>query len=443
MPRKRSLLRILIALPLLLVAMIALFWCYAHVDRNGSVARYFQAEQYWVDHWPWETGKRTLEQATPRLVRMGFLAPAVIQVQPGVKLLLDPRDLVSVNILRGGDWQPEVWDALKARLPEGAVLLDVGAHIGYFSMIGARQVGPTGRVVSFEPNPETLLTLRENVRVNELANVTVAPIACTDKEQTLTLFASPAMNSGASSLAKDNADITFEQAPKEYSVRGRPIDDVVRELNLQRVDAIKMDIEGAEVIALHGASETLRRFHPKIVIEVVARQLENMKTTPDALFSLLRDLGYNTGKPLNAGDTDWAWSMEPLESLASSLKMDTTAAEGQLTKGFHAADDSHKRWTKGVFAATLKNPAAHGKAARLKFAFTVTPETIEKLHDVTVTAKVGSLALAPLRITSAGDQVYEREVTIAGAGAVVEFTVDHVLPGERGVIATSISLESK
>ena len=292
-----------------LVMAIVLLWGYAHLDRPRSVLAYFRMEQYWVDHWPWETGKRTIEQAAPAMVRMGFLAPAVVDAGPGMKLLLDPRDLVSVNILRGGDWQPEVWDALATNLPEGGVLLDVGAHIGFFSMKGALKVGKSGRVVAFEPNPETLKTLRENVRVNDFQNVVVVPVACTDREQTLTLFASPIMNSGASSLARDNADITFEQAPHEYTVRGRPIDDVVRELKLTRVDAIKMDIEGAEVIALRGAMETLKRFHPKIVVEVVEKQLAAMNTSKDELFSLLKEAGYNHGRPLNADGSDWEWTM--------------------------------------------------------------------------------------------------------------------------------------
>jgi len=299
--------RILKILSVPLVAVLLLFG-YAHLDRSGSVRTYFNLEQYWVDHWPWETGKRSVEQLAPTLIQYGFLAPAVVQAEPGIKMLLDPRDLVSVNILRGGDWQPEVWDALATNLKEGSVLLDVGAHIGYFSMKGALKVGTTGRVVSFEPNPDTLKTLRENVRVNDFQNVTIAPIACADKDQMLTLFASPIMNSGASSLAKGNADITYKEAPREYSVRGRPIDDVVRELNLTRVDAIKMDIEGAEVIALHGALETLKKYHPKIVVEVVESQLTNMGTSKAALFQLLHDAGYNTGKPLNAGETDWEWT---------------------------------------------------------------------------------------------------------------------------------------
>ena len=432
---------------------IVLLFGYAHVDRPRSMLGYFRIEQYWVDHWPWERGKRTIEKAAPAMIRMGFLAPTVVDAGPGLKLLLDPRDLVSVNILRGGDWQPEVWDALAANLPEGGVLLDVGAHIGFFSMKGALKVGKSGRVVAFEPNPETLKTLRENVRVNDFQNVVVVPVACTDREQTLTLFASPIMNSGASSLARDNADITVEQAPHEYAVRGRPIDDVVRELKLTRVDAIKMDIEGAETIALRGAMETLKRFHPKIVVEVVANQLAAMNSNPDELFSVLKAAGYNHGKPLNAGESDWEWTMQDPSLLESALQIGASSAAGQLTWGFHAAGENRMRWTSGKFAVTLKSPSdASRKGGVLKFGFTIPQESIDRLHAITLSARIAGSKLAPETFTTAGEHVYRREVpasALVNAAVEVDFSLDRVLPPskqtpfETGVMARSVALESK
>ena len=113
----------------------------------------------------------------------------------------------------------------------------------------------------------------------------VEPIACTDREQMLTLYAAPSMNTGDLSLARRNADLTYKEASRPYQVRGRPIDDVVRELNLTRVDAMKVDVEGAEVYVLRGTVKTLKRFHPKVVIEIVAQQLAGMNTTPEELIA--------------------------------------------------------------------------------------------------------------------------------------------------------------
>ena len=149
-----------------------------------------------------------------------MLAPARVEIEPGVSFMLDPRDLVPLTILRTGVWQPEIWDSISPSLSEGGVFLDVGAHIGYFSMKATRRVGKTGRVVAFEPNPETLKMLRDNVSANHAENVVVEPIACTDREQMLTLFAAPSFNTGATSLGRPNADFSPEGPPKEYPSEG-------------------------------------------------------------------------------------------------------------------------------------------------------------------------------------------------------------------------------
>jgi FkbM family methyltransferase len=292
---------------------VFLLLVFAHTNRPATVRAYFWAEQNLIEHWPPRWGKSAVEQvATHKLVgslcRIGILGPARIQVEPGMSFLLDPRDLIAVSILRGGEWQSEIWEAISPVLSEGAVFLDVGAHIGYFSMKASARVGKTGHIVAFEPNPETLKLLRENVTANKTGNVTVEPIACTDREQTLTLWTSASFNTGMSSLARENADISYEEPPRPYTVRGRPIDDVVRELNLTKVNAIKVDVEGAELEVLRGAMKTLKRFHPKLVVEVDSRQLANFKTTPEDLVSVITGAGYKHGRPLNSGGTDWEWT---------------------------------------------------------------------------------------------------------------------------------------
>jgi hypothetical protein len=69
---------------------------------------------------------------------------------------------------------------------------------------------------------------------------------------------------------------------------------------------MKIDVEGAEVSVLRGAAATLHRFHPKVVIEVVAQQLASFQTTPEELASVFREAGYHRSKPV--GLTDWEWT---------------------------------------------------------------------------------------------------------------------------------------
>ena len=287
-----------------------------------------------------------------------------------MSFLLDPRDMVPLMILRSGSWQPEIWESLSPVLGEGSVFLDVGAHIGYFSMKAAVKVGKTGHVLAFEPNPETLKLLRENVAANHAENVIVEPIACTDREQTLTLYAAPVQNTGASSLSRSNADISGDQAPRAYSVRGRPIDDVVRELNLSRVDAIKIDVEGAEVYVLRGAADTLRRFHPRVVVEIVREQLANMQSTPEELAAVMKTAGYNRTKPLNPRQTDWEWTVQNPSEMSSIVRVADTSSDAQLIRGFYPLEHGAWRWTAGNFTVALKVPAgADQNGARLDSEF--------------------------------------------------------------------------
>ena len=124
-----------------------------------------------------------------------------------------------------------------------------------------------------------------NTRNTGLANAFVAVQAGVS-----TLDSSLGGNAGSSSLSQANAgSLTLS-----YTVDGRPIDDVVRELGLSRVDVVKADVEGAELQVVRGAAETLRRFHPRLILEVVPRQLANMGATVDELEAFVESLGYTS-----------------------------------------------------------------------------------------------------------------------------------------------------
>ena len=400
---------------------------------------FFRMERKW----------NSLENWEPFLRRAGVLHPVRVQVERGFNLLLDPRDLVPLTILRTKEWQPEVWNAVAPALSEGSVFFDVGAHIGYFSMKAAVQVGKTGRVVAFEPNPEIVQLLRDNVAANHFQNVVVEPIACTDHDQMLSLYAAPVINTGASSLARQNAEISADQGPRPYSVRGRPIDDVVRELGLTRVDAMKIDVEGAEVAVLRGAANTLQRFHPKLAVEVVPRQLASFHTTPDDLRAVLRDAGYNLSRPLNTEETDWEWSRQPM---ASTIQIANRLTDGQLIRGFYSDQQNGWRWTAGKFTVVLKPPAgAPEKGAWLVLDFVIPDAAFDKMKGVTISAASGGATMTPASFATAGKHTYRATVPASVLGkesAQVDFSLDRVLSAseygrELGLIVTSVGLEPK
>lgn len=451
MPHRTSFIRRITIAVSAVLGITGLALIFAHANRSQTVRAYFGLEGMWIEHWPFERGRREIQKLVPVMCRIGVLGPVRMEVEPGVSFLLDPRDLVPVTILRTGKWQPEVWDSLSPALSEGGVLLDVGAHIGYFSMKAALKVGKSGRVLAFEPNPETLKLLRDNVTANHAQNVIVEPIACTDHEQMLTLYAAPAINTGASSLARQNAQISADEAPRPYLVPGRPIDDVVRELNLTRVDAIKVDVEGAEVYVLRGAVNTLKRFHPKLVVEMMPAQLAQLHTTPDDLIAVIRGAGYNLRKPLNPEKSDWEWTAQ--RNLATTVRMADISAFSQLIDGFYELEQDAWRWTGRRFSVALRTPpGATEKGAWLILNFYVPDQAFHKLKSITLSATVGGATIAPETFATPGTHEYRRAVPPSALNREVvdaQFSVDKIMPLSRmdrrelGVVATSVGLESK
>jgi FkbM family methyltransferase len=416
-----------------------------YADAPLTLKTYFRLESVWAEHWPVTSEQGLFEALEPGLRKARFLRPARVEVEPGVSFFLDPRDLIPVTILRTGQWQPEIWDSLRPSLPAGGVFLDVGAHIGYFSIKAAPRIGPTGHVVSFEPNPETVALLRDNVEANRASNVTIEPIACTDREQTLTLYATSIANTGASSLARDNAKI-WGGAPRAYQVRARPIDDVIRELNLSRVDAVKVDVEGAEVSVLRGAIGTLKRFHPKLVVEVSRRQLASFQTTPEELAALIKSAGYNYARSLNANEEDWEWTVANAHDFASTISVADPSVARQFIRGILSGEGA-ARWTEPTFAVALQTPpGANVHGAWLSLKLYVAEPSIKALKAITLSAKAGDAVLQPETFTRDGVYEYRRQLPSSALSndiLQVDFSVDKFLTVESdnlGIMIMTASL---
>ena len=266
------------------------------VSPEVRTRAYFAVERQWEMHWPFSTGRhapRLLQAAAEPMVQIWY------QVEPHIKMRLDPTDLVASMILESGEYEPVSVGMVSEHLGAGATFIDVGADIGYYSLKAAPLVGPTGHVIAVEPNPEALGRLQVNLAASGAGVVAVAPVACSDTEGTLQLYVAPDANAGETSLSKANAS-QVGAVTRTYQVRARPLDDIVRESGVTRVDAIKVDVEGAEYLVLKGAEQTLDRFHPMLLIEMVEEQLRAMGTSSKQVRELLKAHGYRAGRRDNA-----------------------------------------------------------------------------------------------------------------------------------------------
>jgi FkbM family methyltransferase len=250
---------------------------------------YFLFFRVWYAHCPFAAGK-----LWPNHWARFFepFVPVWAQIEPGVTMWLDPYDLVSGSILASGEWEPKTWQALQPHVPAGGTFVDVGAHIGWYSLKAAKLVGPRGRVIAVEPDHETLRTLRDNIRASGAsAIIVVAPVACSDSEGTLNFYAAPRANTGLSSLSLKNAS-QLGGIAGSYQVRARRLDDIVKEAGVTRVDAVKIDVEGAEFLVLKGAAETLDHYRPVVAVELMDEGLQAMGSSVEEVMAFMRAHGY-------------------------------------------------------------------------------------------------------------------------------------------------------
>ncbi|MBU4459814.1 MAG: FkbM family methyltransferase [Verrucomicrobia bacterium] len=195
-------------------------------------------------------------------------------------------DGTEVRSVREFDPAPLADDFAAGAPGAGAVAMDVGGNIGAVASWLARRVGPSGRVVVFEPDAANLVTLRRNLVLNGVANVDVVEKGAWESAGVLEFHA------GGNYTSSFRETDYVQKRPDLYQAVCLPvttIDIEVARLGLARLDLIKMDIEGSEGPALRGARETLRRFRPAVVVETHTVQ---GRPTLDEVQSILREAGY-------------------------------------------------------------------------------------------------------------------------------------------------------
>jgi FkbM family methyltransferase len=165
----------------------------------------------------------------------------------------------------------------------GEVLVDIGAHIGKYTLTTAKVVGNEGMVVAIEPHPVNYQTLQRNIGLNKLENAMALNLAAWNTDCELKLFTGDV--AGHHSV-KVNRRIGWVE------VKARVTDHVLKELRLDRVDWIKIDVEGAESEVLCGLEETISKYKPKIITEVFYENVHARTQNVDEMKKFMKKHGY-------------------------------------------------------------------------------------------------------------------------------------------------------
>jgi FkbM family methyltransferase len=186
----------------------------------------------------------------------------------GMKLEVDPLDMIGKHIIRSGVYEPDTVEFIRRRLKQGMVFFDVGANIGQYTLLASQLVGPSGVVHAFEPHPTLCDVLIRNVRRNNCTNVIVNNTAVGEADGIAKLFMSTSSNYGATSLARSETSHN-----DGISVPVVSIDSYMKARRINNVDVAKLDIEGAEMLALKGAASMLNRCRNLVLIVELCDQL--------------------------------------------------------------------------------------------------------------------------------------------------------------------------
>ncbi len=163
-----------------------------------------------------------------------------------------------------GYHEPVIQKLLADFLKPGKVYYDVGANVGFFSMIAARIVGDSGKVICFEPMPDNADRIDHNAKLNGFSNVLVRRECAGDENTTATFLTSHEPTWGRLSSVGKAPD----KPSGETTVRVQRMDDARSADSLPPPDLMKIDVEGAEVAVLEGAIETLKKHRPLIAMEL-------------------------------------------------------------------------------------------------------------------------------------------------------------------------------
>jgi FkbM family methyltransferase len=207
------------------------------------------------------------------------------------------QDFMYATLEGRGFYEPETTVLLASVLKPGDTFIDVGAHVGYFSVLAAALVGAAGRVIAFEPEPRNYARLVEHVRLNGFAHVVPVPSAAGSEEGMLE-FHFNSDNDGGHALWDVGRHLLNERsraAPRSFPVEVTTVDRIVGRQPPGRVRAIKIDVEGNEHAVVRGAQRTIESHQvPFVIAEVNRTGLEQLGTSESALRAYMTGLGFET-----------------------------------------------------------------------------------------------------------------------------------------------------
>ncbi|MFE6779082.1 FkbM family methyltransferase [Streptomyces sp. NPDC057702] len=220
----------------------------------------------------------------------------VVTTRFGALMACDSRDLIQRYIQLFGAWEVHMTRWMEGRLRPGDVLVDVGANVGYFSLLGSGLVGPEGRVVALEASPVSHGRVLRHIAVNGIENIRAVNAAVSDREETLTFVLASSRNTGANSIVPYDGP-----AESTFDATAYPLTELLEADEIARARVIKIDVEGAEGAVVRGLLPALDRMRPdvELAVEVTPARMEKLGFSVEDLLEAMRVRGFHTYRLTN------------------------------------------------------------------------------------------------------------------------------------------------
>lgn len=199
----------------------------------------------------------------------------------GFSLELKLDDWIQENIYFLGDYERAELNTLKQFLTADSVFLDIGANFGLYTLNAAKIISHPGKIISFEPFSKNFEALQKNVKTNNLSQVQLINSAVSNVDSTIQLYLDENENNLGSVSASPIENALIE------SVKTICIDGFLENTSLNKIDLVKIDVEGHEYNVLQGMKKTLKTFQPALLIEIL-----DESTVKNEITNFLTGLGY-------------------------------------------------------------------------------------------------------------------------------------------------------
>jgi FkbM family methyltransferase len=224
----------------------------------------------------------------------GIDRPIAFRWYDGLRVRLYLGNDLSLCLYVLGSFEPNEFVFLRNALKPGMVVLDGGANEGLFSLYAAQRIMPGGAVLAVEPSTREFERLAANIALNRLDNVMTFKVALGSRAGDALLAIADSHHAGMNTIEVGDSRKAMAgwTTVSRETVSLETIDELVARSGLQRLDLVKLDIEGSEVDALDGAKATIARFQPTILLEAEETRLATLGRTKEDLVQAVDELDY-------------------------------------------------------------------------------------------------------------------------------------------------------